>query len=303
MCSPTFAAEAAKKAPAQRNTIVQGERTLEVVDLTPRFIDFYQAAAAADPETRWTLWNEKYGFAAVPPTPEGMKMARGMLDAAWPRYANALPLIRQGAGSVEPRPEVVLRKVADLLGLHKPFVMQVTVYVGAFDGNAFTAAPQGRPIVAIPIEMDASQREAVLPHEMTHAVHIATAGLTGGWERSIAETIMQEGLAMHVAKAAAPGHDDRDYTEHTPGWYDAVMSRSDAILQGLLPELEKSDSQSVFRFTMGRGTTGLEREAYAAGWFVVGDLLKQGKSFAEIARIPSAEMPAVVRAVIETRGK
>ena len=81
------------------------------------------------------------------------------------------------------------------------------------------------------------------------------------------------------------------------------MSRSDAILQGLLPELEKSDSQSVFRFTMGRGTTGLEREAYAAGWFVVGDLLKQVKSFAEIARIPSAEMPAVVRAVIETRGK
>jgi hypothetical protein len=73
MCSPTFAAEAAKKAPAQRNTIVQGERTLEVVDMTPRFIDFYQAAAAADRETRWALWNEKYGFAAVPPTPEGMK--------------------------------------------------------------------------------------------------------------------------------------------------------------------------------------------------------------------------------------
>ena len=125
-------------------------------------------------------------------------MARGMLDTAWPRYANALPLIRQGAGAVEPR-EVVLRKVAD---------------------------PKPRP-------------------------------------------------------CRGPTRSCRAFFRN---WRRATHSRS-----------------SVSRWA--EGTTGLEREAYAAGWLVVGDLLKQGKSFAEIARIPSAEMPAVVRAVIETRGK
>jgi hypothetical protein len=294
----TPAPEPSKKVPAARTEVVDGQRTLHVVDLSPRFLDFYQAAAGKDPETRWQLWNEKYGFAAVPPTPEGMQLARKLLDDAWPHYADALPVIRKGVAAMEPRPEAVLAKVAGLLGLEGPFEMQVTAYVGAFDGNAFTAAQGHKPMVAVPLEMDPAQRALVFPHEMTHAVHMATAGLSGSWERSIAETIMQEGLAMHVAQALAPGHDVRDYVEHEPGWYDAVMAKSDAILRGLLPVLDKSDSATVFRYTMGTGSTGTEREAYVGGWLVVGELLKEGKAMREIARIPSAEMPGVVRSTI-----
>jgi len=293
------AQEPPKKLPVVRSEVVDGQRTLHVADLSPRFLDFYQAAVGKDPETRWKLWNEKYGFAAVPPTPEGLQIARKLLDEAWPRYADALPLIRKGVAAMEPRPEAVLAKVADLLGLEGPFEMQVTAYVGAFDGNAFTAAQGHQPMVAVPLEMDAAQRALVFPHEMTHAVHIATAKLSGGWERSIAETIMQEGLAMHVAQAVSPGRDVRDYIEHKPGWYDAAMSKSDAILRGLLPDLGKSDSPTVFRYTMGTGNTGTEREAYVAGWLVVGELLKEGKSFREIARIPSADMADVVRSTID----
>jgi Predicted Zn-dependent protease (DUF2268) len=293
------AQQPSKKVPVARTEVVDGERKLHIVDLSPRFLDFYQAALGKDPETRWNLWNEKYGFAAVPPTPEGMQMARQMLDEAWPHYADALPMIRKGVAAMEPRPEAVLAKVASLLGLEGPFEMQVTAYVGAFDGNAFTAAQGHLPMVAVPLEMDAGQRALVFPHEMTHAVHIATAKLSGGWERSIAETIMQEGLAMHVAQTVVPGRDVRDYIEHKPGWYDAAMAKSDAILRGLQPDLEKSDSPTVFRYTMGTGNTGTEREAYVAGWLVVGQLLKEGKSFREIARIPSAAMASVVRSTID----
>jgi hypothetical protein len=134
---------------------------------------------------------------------------------------------------------------------------------------------------------------------MTHAVHIATAGLSGSWERSIAETIVQEGLAMHVAQTVAPGRDVRAYIEHKEGWYDAAMAKSDAILRGLLPELDKSDSPTVFRYTLGTGNTGTEREAYVAGWLVVGELLKEGRSFPDIARVPSADMAKLVRTTIE----
>ncbi len=53
-----------------------------------------------------------------------------------------------------------------------------------------------------------------------------------------------------------------------------------------------------YRFTYGQGTTGMIREAYAAGWIVIGDLLQQGKTFPELARIRSADMPAITRDAI-----
>jgi hypothetical protein len=290
--------ESGSKVPALHIQIVDGPRTIEVVDLCPQFLDFYQAAAGADPATRWKLWREKYGFAAVPPTPQGDDLARKMLDVAWPRYAQILPLVRRGASSVEPQPQLVLRKVAQLLALDKPYRMQVTVYVGEFDNNAFSFRQGGKSIVAIPLEMNNKRRELVFTHEMTHAVQLETAGLSGGWERSIAETLFLEGLAMHAVEALVPGHDAHEYVDSDAVWFGAAMAKSREILTGILPELEKSDSDTVTRFTYGQGTTGMIREAYVAGWVVIGDLLQQGKSFPELARIRSADMPAITRDAI-----
>jgi hypothetical protein len=57
------------------------------------------------------------------------------------------------------------------------------------------------------------------------------------------------------------------------------MAKSPQIVTGILPELEKSDSATVTRFTYGQGTTGVIREAYLAGWIIIGDLLQQKKTF------------------------
>jgi len=288
----------ATKLPALHTQIVDGLRTIEVVDLCPQFLDFYQAAVGTDPTTRWKLWGEMYGFAAVPPTPQGVELAHKMLDAAWPRYAKILPLVRRGAARVEPKPQEVLRKVADLLALHSPYSMQVTVYVGEFDNNAFSFKQGDKPVVAIPLEMSNERRKLVFTHEMTHAVHIETAGLSGGWERSIAETIFLEGLAMRAVQVLVPGHQEREYVDSDSTWFSAAMAKSREILLSILPELEKSDSATVTRFTYGQGTTGMTREAYAAGWIVIGDLLQQGKKFPELARIRSSDMPAAVRGAV-----
>jgi hypothetical protein len=56
--------------------------------------------------------------------------------------------------------------------------MRVIVYVGEFDNNAFSFKQDGKPIVAIPLEMSTARRELAFTHEMTHAVHIETAGLS-----------------------------------------------------------------------------------------------------------------------------
>jgi hypothetical protein len=69
-------------------------------------------------------------------------------------------------------------------------------------------------------------------------------------------------------------------------------------LKDIRPFLISDKPDDIERFTIGPGPAGLEREAYFAGWLVVGDWLAHGMSFSEIARIPEKEMPQ--RAAAET---
>ncbi|HEX6372952.1 MAG TPA: hypothetical protein VF006_28775 [Longimicrobium sp.] len=276
----------------------QSRVTLQVTDLSPRFLTFYEAAAQADPDRRFALWKEHYGFAALPPVPEADSMARAMLDAAWPRYPEVMDRIRAGAAGMQPAPEPTLSAVADLLGVTDTITVRLLAYVGAREGNAFTNASRGLITVYVPVEEDPAWRELVMVHEMTHAVHHRLAGYSEGWERSIGRTVFAEGLAARATEALHPGRPAAAYLEHRPGWFAAAESHSADILRGILPHLRASDSPAVMRFTMGTGSTGTEREAYFAGWLVIGHLLENGYTFPQLARIPESEAPALVEAAI-----
>ncbi|HLK59493.1 MAG TPA: amidohydrolase family protein [Chthonomonadaceae bacterium] len=274
----------------------------EVQDLTPKFLKFYAAAQGASPERRWQLWQDLYGFAAVPPIPEGKVMARKLLDEAWPKYPDVLDRIRNAADGMQPSPRTTLDQVARLLALDKPLRIRVLVYVGGLENNAFTATRDGVQVVALPVEMDASQRVLVMPHEFTHAVHIVTAGLSGGWERSIAEVALQEGLAMRTAQALVPGHSDWTYTEGGQDWLAECHKHRVEILKGIEASLADSNSPTVARFTVGKGTSGQDREAYYVGWILVGALMKRGMTLAQIAHIPHDAILPIVRATVQELG-
>ena len=64
--------------------------------------------------------------------------------------------------------------------------------------------------------------------------------------------------------------------------------------------MESDKSEDVMRFTMGEGPSGIEREAYYAGWAVVGYWLEHGMTFGEIAHIPEKEMSRRVGETIDT---
>lgn len=135
---------------AQRSS----DPVLTIQDLRPKFLKFYQAATEqhADEERRFALWKQMYGFAAVPPTPEGDQMARKILDDAWPRYAGALDTIRAGRAALQPPPAEVLKSVAQLLQADVPIRATLLLFVGGFDNNAFTApGKDGIPTVAVPV--------------------------------------------------------------------------------------------------------------------------------------------------------
>jgi hypothetical protein len=268
---------------------------VEIVDRVTPFLAFYDAAVAegAGPERRWQLWKERYDYAALPPVPERDSLARALLDSAWDRYPGVMDRIRGGPEARRAQYTATLRSVASLLGADSVTVRMI-VYVGALENNAFFNAERGVLKVVFPLEADPYWIENVLVHELAHAVHHRLAGFSEGWERSIARTLLAEGLAARASQALVPGREDAGYLEHRPGWLAEAAPRREAILRGIAPVLRASDSETVMRFTMGRGTSGVEREAYYAGWLVVGDLLERGWTLAELARLSEDEIPAVV---------
>ncbi len=290
LCVATFTAGAAK-AP---------EVSLQIVDLTPKFLRFYIIASkpGVDESQRWQFWNEMYGFAAVPPTPEGRKMARSMLDQAWPKFSSALPLIREGVNGIHPPPAETLRKVVSILGATVQVRARLVVAVGDFEGIAFTAPGKGG-IPTVSMEVEDPDAGLKLAHEFTHVVEAEQTGLSLEWKRSIAHTIFVEGLAMRAEQALQPGKSDAHYVgEMSPNWFARCTAIQPEILQDLRPHLASSDSDEVMRYTMGKGGAGVEREAYYAGWLVTGDLLRTGWTFSKLARVTDQEMVGLVNGSI-----
>jgi len=269
--------------------------TVDIVDLSPRFLAWYAAAKEVpEADARFKLWNELYGFAAVPPGPQGAAMARTLVDNAWPRYGEAVTPAQAGAAGMRPQPMAILRRVAEVLGADEPVHIQLVTYIGGFENNAFSYRGE-LPVVAIPLESPPETRSRYLAHEGTHAVHMILGRLAGGWERSVAATMLQEGLAMHVTREVFPGLPTETYVSAAPGWWRASQAKERLILADLRSKLTKSDSDSVMGVTMAIApASGLNREAYYGGWRVVEQMRKDGRSLADIARIPEAEMPVRV---------
>jgi hypothetical protein len=268
---------------------------VELLDLVPKFLSFYHLANKPDidEEKRWALWEEHYNFAAVPPGIEGRRMARNLLDEAWERYTDYLSFIEEW----KPNEENVrdsLTKVKELLGYDQSIEFVVVYFVGGFENNPFVAPFDGdRLALCLPIENGES--DIILAHELTHIVHTQTANLTAEWERTIAATILQEGLATRVSQFIVPGHPEELYIEHKKGWLQSCKENRAEIISGIFPFLEYSSSEAVTMFTFGNGTTNHEREAYYVGWELVNFLLDQGVTFKEMASVQEKDIPDYVR--------
>jgi hypothetical protein len=291
----------------QSSTVKQtasANSSVEIVDLTPRFLKFYETAVAekAEPERRWELWRQLYGFAAVPPTPEGMTMARNLLDHAWPDYPKHLDRIRQGAAVLKPSPQSILDKVVNLLGCNSAIRVKLIVYVGGLENNAFAYDDNGIPAIAIPVESNDKDLELTMTHEFTHAVHSKTAELSGGYDQvSVAQLVLMEGLAERVTEKLVPGQTSEVYVNaHDDQWLRESEANRIEILKGIRQHLDERGPAALSRFTFGQGTTGRAREAYFAGWVLVGELERQGMTPMQIAKLPQGAMSGILNKTIDS---
>lgn len=182
---------------------------LTVKDVTPRFMAFWRAASAepqADGDRRFALWKTYDDFAAVPPTREGDVMARNLLAAAWPKYPALISRIAVGAAGMSPDPAAELRRVTSLLRPEKDVDVQLTVYAGMAEHNAFTfAARPGRPVPVVELgdrgfRLDVERR----PHRHRSGAggeghDFADAGLP---KHAVWDVVGELGAAVHALLSA-----------------------------------------------------------------------------------------------------
>lgn len=267
------------------------KNNIEIRNIVPKFLEFYHLANAenSDSEERWKLWQKHYNFAAVPPGEGGEKIARALLDDAWEKYAEHINCFENWQPN-ETGIEEHLENVKEVLGFDRAINFVVVYFVGGFENNPFVA-PIDEDTLALCLPIETEISDIFLTHELTHIVHAKTADLSSEWERSIGTVILQEGLATQVSKQLVPGKQAEDYlAEDNQGWFQGCKSMRKEILEGILPYLEDSSSETLTKFMFGEGTTGNDREVYFVGWEIVKSLLEQGVSLKEIAHIKENEV-------------
>jgi len=278
--------------------------TLQLVDRVPKFERFYRDATKRplSESERWRLWKAEYDIAAVPPTPEGDALARRLLDKAWSQYPDLLPRVTTLTVDAESLARLDFAAINVLFASAEiPIRSKVVLYVGQFENNAYSIpAMHGElPTVVMPVEND--NLRVAIAHELTHTINFQLAHVTNSFGGPVGETIFLEGLATRTSQHLVPGLPEARYVELSsePGWLANCYAHRSAVLRGILPFLDQSGSALATRFTFGKGTTGMDREVYCAGWVAVGDMLARGKSFAYLARVPENKMRSAIRVEIE----
>ena len=260
----------------------------DLLDLTPKFQTFFALAGPADPDTRWQLWQQHYAFAAVPPTPEGQGIARRLLDAAWEKYAGLPADLSPDVRRLQQQAQDAGGALKQVFQTEIPDYRLVT-YVGSFEGTAFVAGTS----LCMPVEMPPPWAARVLTHELTHLFHHKLSGSDGGWRRSVAALIVQEGLATRTTAALHPTSPLQDHLG-AASWLRECERLRDSLCRDALPRLNDTDDDALLRFILSHPEFGVERAAYALGWWLVGDWLAQGRTLAELAHVPEVELPALV---------
>lgn len=263
----------------------------ELLDLTPRFSTFYALAQQVTPEVRWALWQQHYNFAAVPPTPDSPALARRLLDGAWDRYRTLPDDLAAEVRRVETQGQHAEQQVTACLAAPVP-EYRLVAFVGGFEGNAFTYSSPA-PTLCMPIEMTPEWTATIFTHELTHLVHAPLSGSAGGWTRTVAALIVQEGLATRVTEQIHPDA-PLEWQVGNAAWLAACTSHRMALIHDAQARLEASDDASLLRFLQPHPEFGQERTAYALGWWVVGHWLETGRSLAELARVTESALPDLV---------
>jgi hypothetical protein len=295
-----------KAAPAKPVTL-----DLKVRDLSPNFVDFFEAASkpmptpvppaptanaatapaapatpAAPVETeadrRWRLFKARYNFSAQ----ADEAATRSALDAAWPKYAGVMSKVEQGFDAIASEPTPIIDTLSLQMGLDKPISVRFVTYVGTFDGKVWSA-PEGDALnIYLPLEVDAATRDLPLARILAQTMLPKTADW-GSQPRNLAELIVGEGVMAHAVQAAQPGKSVESYLGISADQLAALRASQKADLSTIIPKLRDGGAA----LTSYSGPQQLQ--ARYAGWLLVEGLLKKKARLIDMIRQKPGDLAAV----------
>ncbi|MEH6461673.1 hypothetical protein [Chitinimonas sp. JJ19] len=301
---PAFAATA--KAPAKQ--AVQLE--VKVRDLSPLFLDFYKVASApvvqapaapaapaadgkqaapaapavpveSESDRRWRLFKKIYNVSAH----EDDAATRAALEAAWPRYAAALPQINAGFDGIAAEPADAIDALSAQYFLDKPFSVRWITYVGAFEGRVWSQEADGIVNVNLPLEVDAKTRALPLHRILSKVMQDKNAHF-GSQPRNLAELLISEGVQAHVLRSTVPGHTVETYLNLSTEQVAQVNSNRKATISNIITKLGDGSAATLANYTGEH----LAQTRYV-GWLLVDYLVKKQKArYADLIRQKPADL-------------
>lgn len=251
-------------------------------------------------DRRWALWQERYGFPALPEDEAGREAVRGRLEAVWPRYGQALQRIRASAGAFEPAPAPFLRNAARVLRLDRPLEVHLVVYVGMFERGPSFEIDSGEYRLLFPVERAPADRRAALHHAFSEPVQARLSGRPEDRPPTLAERLLARGIGLRVHETLVPGLPAERYLLRSLDWLLEAESRDRRILEWLRPRLGDRSPETFARLAEGRGVTGLGGELDYAAWRLVGHILLHHRwTLDRLARVPAREVPGLVAEAID----
>jgi hypothetical protein len=269
------------------------EVSVEIKDLTPGFVAFYDAQARVPDNERIA---EARPFGLTEETASDTRPDSYAFDVGWTHFVAAMPFIRQGAAALRPSPDEALRRIAALLRAEVPVQVTLTTKV-EIDGNTVPTIYRASKGVAIilPFQDDPRRVSVRMAQAMTQAVLIAMGTRDNTPSHTVAAAVLQTGLALRAARSLFPDRTELDVIEPYAGAFADAPARRTQILQDIRGALADGNQ----RLTESTGPAGIACEVCYAGWLVTGFWLAHGESFAEIARVKETDAPARVAEAID----
>lgn len=259
--------------------------TIELINLVPKFVTFLEKSKKIQTmDGKWELWKTEYNFAAIPPTEAALVQAKLDFVRVYQKYLTFEHQIKEFYNDEETIKTCILA-LRNKLDTNCIMDIKIVYFVGFFENNPFvTTDANGKLCVCLPIENNSDEefQRIQLYHELTHIYHSELSNTPFLYERPLSFLILQEGLALRMSEQMVPGHADSKYVSHQSGWYEKIDRYRNNVISGIIPDIHKKGTETLYKYTMGKGNTGYEREAYYIGWILVGKMLDNGYSFREL---------------------
>ena len=284
-----------------------------VDNLAETFLSFWEVAQDKPVAEQVSLWETHYAepHRKIVAYEKRYNSSDVSCEEVFARYPEVIPNIRSVSAGAELAIAESVKKCAAILNTAEPSGRHI-VMVGRFVSNAWADLFEDAPTCFYALELipDLDTLALMAVHETAHTLHFQVSDLPNEG-KTVAETLLLEGLATMTSAVAVPGLGDEVYLwpgypyttagQKVEAWLaDCAAQRSELVKQ-LLDDLDKTDPVTLGRYfnagAKDRHPQTPVRAGYTVGYWLVKELC-QHFDLSDLARWNRERVDREVRRVL-----